>query len=254
MNATWRNVGFDYRGAKVLVTGGTSGLGKGIADAFLAAGAKVTITGTRGSSADYDDDLSAFRFIRYDAEDNVSVDRLAASMSQLDILINNAGIALFTVGFDERDPDIFDRSLRLLLSSVYRLSERCRPTLASSRLAGGGAIINIASMSSFFANHLSPAYGTAKTGLVGLTRQLAVALAKEKIRVNALAVGLARSRMSAGFFTDPSLSGAMLAGVPLGRHGEPIDIAGSALFLCSDAASWITRQTLAVDGGFSISM
>jgi 3-oxoacyl-[acyl-carrier protein] reductase len=159
---------------------------------------------------------------------------------------------LYTLGLDENDSEIFDRSLRVHLSSAHRLSEKCGPALSRNRLPGGASIIFIASMSSFFAYDLTPAYGVAKTGLIGLTRQLAIRWAKHRVRVNALAVGLTRSRMSTGFFADPALSEPFLARVPLGRHGEPHDIAGAALFLASDAASWITGQALPVDGGYSI--
>ena len=127
MRQSWQNVTYNYTGAKVLVTGGTSGVGKGIADAFLAAGADVTVTGTRGSASDYDEDLSGFGFLQLDIESNVNIDQVAAAMPQLDILINNGGIALYTTGLNERDPDVFERALRLLLSGVYRISERCRP-------------------------------------------------------------------------------------------------------------------------------
>jgi NAD(P)-dependent dehydrogenase (short-subunit alcohol dehydrogenase family) len=110
----------------------------------------------------------------------------------------------------------------------------------------------MASMSSFFGIEQVPGYGAAKTGLLGLTRVLAVHWAKQNIRVNAIAAGLARSRMTRAVLDDAQINAAMLARVPLGRHGEPGDVAGAALFLSSAAASWITGQTLAIDGGFSI--
>lgn len=252
INDGWKSIRYHYAGAKVLVTGGTSGIGQGIARAYREAGADVTITGTRSSAADYEEDFSAYQFTQLDVENNASIDQLAASLPKLDILVNSAGVALYTQGLDESDPEIFERSLRVHLSSVHRLAEKCRPALANSALAGGASVICIASMSSLFAFDLTPAYGVAKTGLLGLTRQLAIQWASQPIRVNALAVGLTRSRMTSGFFADPALAGPMLAGIPLGRTGEPKDIAGAALFLSSDAASWITGQTLAVDGGYSI--
>ena len=119
--SAWTNLSFNFAGAKVLVTGGSSGIGKGIADAYLAAGAEVAITGTRCSAQDYDENLSGFRFLQYDAEDAASTDAVAAAISVLDIIVNSAGVALYATGFDEMDPDIFDRSLRLHLSSVFRL-------------------------------------------------------------------------------------------------------------------------------------
>jgi 3-oxoacyl-[acyl-carrier protein] reductase len=249
---SWQNVRYHYAGIKVLVTGGTSGIGKGIAEAYRGAGAEVAITGTRSSAADYQEDFHGFRFLKLDVEDSANIDRVAAAVPELDVLVNSAGIALYTAGLDEYDPVIFERSLNIHLTSVYRLSAKCCAALSQSHLPGGGSVLSIASMSSLFAFDQTPGYGVAKTGLVSLTRQLAVHWARHRVRVNALAVGLTRSRMSSGFFADPALSMPMLAGVPLGRHGEPRDIAGAALFLGSDAASWITGQTIPVDGGYSI--
>lgn len=252
MASRWQNVQYQFPATRVLVTGGTSGIGAGIAAAYRDAGAQVTITGTRASPAEYEVDYSGYGYLPLDVEDNASIDRVAAEFAELDILVHSAGVALYTLGLDENDADIFERSLRVHLSSVHRLAEGCRRALSRSGLPGGASMTCIASMSSFFAFEQTPAYGAAKTGLVGLTRQLAVRFAKERIRVNALAVGLTRSRMTSGFFADRNLSEPMLAGVPLGRHGAPSDIAGAALFLSSDAASWITGQTLPVDGGFTI--
>lgn len=248
----WQNVRYNYAGAKVLVTGGTSGIGKGIADAYRNAGANVTITGTRASPAEYQEDLAGYRFLQLDVEDNANIDAVAAAVPELDILVNSAGVALYTLGLDEFDLENFERSLQIHLSAVFRLSKNCFPALSKSRLAGGASVLCIASMSSLFAFDVTPAYGVAKTGLVSLTRQLAVRWGDRRVRVNALAVGLTRSRASTGYLADPALSQPMLEDVPIGRHGEPKDIAGAALFLSSDAASWITGQMLPVDGGFSI--
>ena len=132
------------------------------------------------------------------------------------------------------------------------LFRSCAPKLARSSLSGGASIISMASMSSFFGIDAVPGYGAAKTGLLGLTRVLAVHWAKQNIRVNAIAAGLTRSGMTRGVLDNADINAAMLARVPLGRHGEPRDVAGAALFLASEAASWITGQVLPIDGGFSI--
>jgi NAD(P)-dependent dehydrogenase (short-subunit alcohol dehydrogenase family) len=235
-----------------LVTGGTSGLGAAVAAAYRDAGAKVAITGTRASSSDYDDDLNGFHYHQLNVESRDDIDRVAAAIPTLDILVNSAGMALFALGLDEYDPDVFDRAISMHLSSVHRLAARCAPRLTESRLPGGASVISMASMSSFFGIEAVPGYGAGKTGLLGLTRVLAVHWATRNIRVNAIAAGMTRSRMTTPILQDPQINSTMLARVPLGRHGEPIDIAGPTLFLSSAAASWITGQTLAVDGGFSI--
>jgi len=248
----WRNIGFDFSGAAVLVTGGTGGLGNGIAAAFREAGAEVTITGTRGSAADYDDDLSGYRYAQLDVEDRAQIDALAAGLPRLDVLVNSAGLALMMLGLDEYDPDNFERAVAMHLTGVYRLAARCIPLLEQSTLPGGASIVCMASMSSYFGIEHVPGYGAGKTGLLGMIRAMAVHWARSNIRINGMAVGLARSKMTGMVFDTPELSEPMLARVPLGRHGEPADVAGAALFLSSDAASWITGQVLPVDGGFSI--
>jgi 3-oxoacyl-[acyl-carrier protein] reductase len=252
MTATWPNVRFDYKGASVLITGGTSGIGAGIAVAYRDAGAEVHITGTRASAADYESDLSAYRYLRLDVEDTASVDTVATALPRLDILVNNAGLALPALGLDEYRPEIFERAIAMHLTGAYRMAYRCIDKLAASQLPGGGSIIGIASMASYFGIEVVPGYGAAKTGLIGLTRALAVHWARRNVRVNAVAAGLTESRMTAATIANPQWAAPTLARTPAGRHGVPLDIAGAVLFLTSAGASWITGQTLPVDGGYTI--
>lgn len=244
---------FDFTNARVLVTGGTSGIGAGIAEAYRQAGADVTITGTRGSAADYDLDLSAYRYESLDIESAEQIEAVAGRLQGLDILINNAGLALPSLGLDEYDPDVFSRAVNMHLVGAYRMSHACREMLAASTLPGGAAIVGIASMSSYFGIGIVPGYGAAKTGLLGLTRVLAVEWGPLGIRVNAVAAGLTASRMTAATFENPEWAQPTLARTPLGRLGQPADIAGAVLFLSSAGASWITGQTLPVDGGYTVS-
>jgi 3-oxoacyl-[acyl-carrier protein] reductase len=249
----WNNLSFDFKDAVVLVTGGTGGIGHAIADAFADAGASVTITGTRPSSSDYAGDLDRFTYLQLNLENDGEIARVAAHFERMDVLVHCAGVALYALGLDEFEPDNFDRAIKMHLTGVYRLSENCGSSLKKSHLPGGASIIHMASMTSFFAIEAVPAYGTAKTGLLGLTRVLAVSLARDNIRVNAIAAGMVESGMTKPMMDQPEISDQMLARVPLGRHGIPGDVTGAALFLASDAASWITGQTLPVDGGYSIS-
>lgn len=247
------NVQHDYSGAKVLVTGATSGIGAATAAAYRAAGAEVMITGTRAGPADYEVDLSGYRYLQMDIEDAASIDAMAAQIEALDILVNNAGMALPSLGLDEYDPDIFARSVNMLLIGAFRVSRQVHDRLAASQLDGGASIVSIGSMSSFFGIGIVPGYGAAKTGLVGMTRALAVQWGTENIRVNAVAAGLTRSRMTAGTFAQDEWMIPTLQRTPLGRLGAPEDIASAILFLSSSNASWITGQTLAVDGGYTVS-
>jgi len=252
MTATWPNVSFDYSGAAVLVTGGTSGLGAGIAKAYREAGADVTITGTGASAADYDADLSAYTYRQLDIEDRHSIDALAAAVPRVDILVNNAGLAFFNLGLDEYDPDVFDRALQVHLLSGFRLTMRCEERLMQSKLPGGASVIGIGSMTSFFGIEWVPGYGAGKTGILGSMRALAIRMGRKNIRVNTVAVGLSHSKTAASSIANADYSAATLARTPLGRHGDPIDTAGAVLFLTSAAASWITGQVMTVDGGYSI--
>lgn len=246
-------VTFDYSGTDVLVTGGTSGIGAATAAAYRDAGARVTITGTRGDAADYDADLSGYRYLRLDMEDGASVDAVAAALPRLDILVNNAGMALSTAGLDEYEPEIFGRTVNMLLVNAYRMAARTADLIAQSRLEGGGSVIGIASMSSYFGLDVVPAYGAAKTGLLGITRTLAVKWGPRGIRVNCVAAGMTHTRATEPIFDhDTGMGTAMLARTPLGRLGRPSDITGAILFLTSPAAAWITGQTLPIDGGFTI--
>jgi 3-oxoacyl-[acyl-carrier protein] reductase len=246
-------VAFDYSEARVLITGGTSGIGAATAAAYRAAGAEVTITGTRKSAFDYEADLSGYRYLSLDVTDSTQIAAVANATGPLDILVHSGGVGLASVGKNEYEPDVFEEAVRMHLTSVYRLSGSCREALSASALTGGASIIGIASMSSYFGFEWVPGYGAAKAGLVQLMKTLAVAWSKYGIRANAVAAGLIRTRQTAAFAEQPELTAPVLARTPLRRLGEPADIANAVLFLTSGAACYITGQTLAVDGGFSIS-
>lgn len=242
---------FDYRGAQVLVTGGTSGIGLGCARAYANAGAAVTITGRRPSAEDYPADLGCFAYRQLDVACRDAVVATAASLDTLDVLVNNAGGS----SGDEWSHDGFDAGLAINLSSAYHMSLACKPLLEASSFPGGASVIGIASMTSYFGYEWTPAYGAAKAGLVQLTKTLGLSWGPSGIRANAVAAGMTRTNLTAEVIDGmPEMIDGMLARQGVKRVGTPEDIAAAVLFLTSPAASWITGQTLPVDGGFSIGM
>lgn len=243
------DLGFDYAGARVLVTGGTSGIGHAVASAFHDAGAAVTVTGTRSSAADYETDLGPFAYRQLQLTDVAGVDRLLDSLGELDVLVNNAG-ANFPGGRDEWDPEAFAEALALNLTGAMRLTVGCRRRLAASALPGGASVVMVASMAAFRAVPIVPGYGSAKAGIVQLARNLAVHWAAEGIRVNTVAPGVIDTPMTAPMHDLPDLLAEELHHVPLGRMGTPAEVAAAVLFLASAGAAYVTGTVLAVDGGY----
>lgn len=244
-------VTFDFSGTRVLVTGGSNGLGLAIARSFVDSGASVTITGTRAGADDYDHDLSAFRYAQCVMTDREQIAAVADQLGGLDVLVNNAGQTLTSRG--EWNPDVFEEALAVNLVSGFRMATACLSMLRESDLEGGGAIVNVASMASFFAVGMVPGYGASKAGIVQMTKTMGAEWAPQGVRVNAIAPGLTATNMTATLQQHPEYSKPSLDRTPAGRWADPAaDVAPVALFLASPAARFVVGQTLPVDGGFSI--
>ncbi|WP_378741036.1 SDR family NAD(P)-dependent oxidoreductase [Nocardia brasiliensis] len=242
------SVTYDFADTSVLVTGGTRGIGHAVARAFSRAGARVTVTGTRADPASYDTDLSEFAYQQVDLADPETVDALVDRLGAVEVLVNNAGATL-PGGRDEWQPDTFSAALAINLVSPFRLTTALRTRLADS---AAGAVVNTASLASFFGQEIVPGYGAAKAGIVQMTKTLAVAWARHGIRVNAVAPGVIETDMTAPMLAYDQLVTPLRDRIPAACFGTPDDIAEVVLFLSSPAARYITGQTVLVDGGFSI--
>jgi NAD(P)-dependent dehydrogenase (short-subunit alcohol dehydrogenase family) len=217
----------------------------GIATAMADAGYEVTATGLTGeqvASVPCRPHLSA---VRLDVTSAESIATVLAPFDELAVLINCAGV-LFRDGA-EFDIETFQKVIDVNLTGTMRMCVAARSKLAATR----GVIVNTASMLSFFGGPAVPAYTASKGGVAQLTKALAVAWAPQGIRVNAIAPGWITTELTRGLVEDATRSAAILARTPMQRWGDPGDIGGVAVFLCSEAARFITGAILPVDGGYA---
>ena len=235
----------DFSGAHVVVTGGSNGIGNAMARAFRDCGAAVTATGTRARES-YDSDLDGMDYAALDLGDDAAIADFAAAIDKLDVLVNCAGMVAYRGR--EFEAETFRKVMDVNLTAIPQLGGVLRPKLAE----GPGSMINVTSLTAFFSSRGNPAYGASKAAVVQLTKTLAVAWARDGIRVNAIAPGWVKTKMTEVSWGNEAIDEAIMARTPLCRWAEPEDMAGPALFLASDLARYVTGETMLVDGGFSL--
>ncbi|WP_373503699.1 SDR family NAD(P)-dependent oxidoreductase [Aestuariivirga sp.] len=242
---------FSLKGKRALVTGASRGIGRAIAEGLAMAGATVAVTAREHSSlADTVAAISARGVnavpVAMDVTDVGSIRAGATSCAHalggLDILVNNAGVEQVCPSL-EIEEELWDRILDTNLKGAFFAAQ------AAARVMDKGSILNICSLTSERGIPTAVPYGSSKTGLLGMTRALSAEWAPRGIRVNAVEPGYFRTALTEVFYQNDDWQKSMLANVPMGRFGEMKDLVGAAIFLSSDAASYITGACLAIDGG-----
>jgi gluconate 5-dehydrogenase len=253
------NPSFALSGRKALVTGASRGIGEALAVGLANAGADVAVAARELSSlAAAESAISATGRraaaiaidVREPAAIRVGVEKAAQELGGLDILINNAGVEEVrdSLAVDEV---LWDRIVDTNLKGAFFCAQAAGRIMAPAK---GGAIVNLCSLTSEVGVPTAVAYGSSKSGLLGMTRALATEWAAKGIRVNGIGPGYFRTDLTEVFYQDAAWQEAMLAKIPLRRFGRLDDLVGAAVFLCSDAAAYITGQCLYVDGGYLASI
>ena len=246
---------FSLENKVALITGGTSGLGKMMALALAKAGAFVWIASSRDNA---DETLQAIKqqgsngsFLQVDVTSSEGLENIVSQIlkesNRIDILVNAAGINLRTSA-EDLTLEEWQKTIDINLTAPFYLSQIVAESMKRNNW---GRIINIASLQSLRAFDNSIPYGASKGGVMQLTRALAQAYSKDGILVNAIAPGFFRTNLTESLFQDPDKLKALANKTMMGRNGEEKDIFGISVFLCSDANSYVTGQTIFLDGGFS---
>ena len=236
----------DFSGKTVLVVGGSSGIGNGIAQAFRQHGAMVHVWGTRAAASDYQadegSDLKGLTYARIDVS-NFEAVKAASAPAQLDVLVLCQGTVAY--GRKEFQIDTFRKIIDVNLNSLMACAEKFREALAQSQ----GSLITISSVGGWRATIGNPAYAASKAGAIHLTATLGKAWAPKGIRVNGVAPGLVDTKLTKVTMDNPQRRQERIDGIPAGRLGTPYDMAGACLYLASPLAAYVFGQTIAVDGG-----
>jgi NAD(P)-dependent dehydrogenase (short-subunit alcohol dehydrogenase family) len=250
---------FDLTGKNAFVTGASRGIGRVIAVALAGAGADVALVARSADglaeTAEAVDALGRKAFVipaDVTSQEAVAtaVDTAIDRLGQVDVVVNNAGGSNFMVGFRDLRLAGWDKLIRLNLDSAVYV---CHAFAGHLLDRGSGSVINVASVAGVAASPFLSPYGAAKAGLISLTKSLATEWGAEGVRVNALCPGWTATDLNRNLWEDPTAGPATIASVPMQRWGRAEEMAGPAVFLASEASSYMTGQVLIVDGGQTIS-
>jgi meso-butanediol dehydrogenase/(S,S)-butanediol dehydrogenase/diacetyl reductase len=247
-----------FEGKVAVVTGGTSGIGLAIARRIVSEGGRVVIAGrdaARGEAALQGMAVDSIVFEAADVTDRSKLDHLMAEavarFGRLDVLVNNAGGTVVGL-FSTLKAHHFQKMIDLNLTSVFQASQAALPHLLATirdQDAPGAAIVNVISVSGMAADRGFPAYNAAKAGALNLTRSMALELAPQRVRVNAVSPGAIDTPLSAPARGSAVLNEAYVAAIPLGRFGQPEEVAAAVAFAAADEAAFMTGSNLVIDGG-----
>jgi len=240
---------FSVEGLKALVTGGTAGLGRAMAEALIAGGAQVVIVGRAARVHDVAAQMGAVP-LQSDLSDRAQtlslIDRTLEALGGLDVLVNNAG-AMRRHPAEEFPIEDWDSVLSVNLDAVWILAQAAGRHMLER---GRGKIINVASLMSFFGGITVPAYAASKGAVAQLTRALSNEWAGRGVNVNAIAPGWMETELTAPLARDPERNAPTLSRIPAGRWGRPDDLRGTVLFLASAASDYVHGAIIPVDGGY----